>query len=41
MVTVNGIFIGNSMGSTYIRDGDDIRLMFTLDLGKDIGVDTY
>ena len=41
MVTVNGIFIENSMGSTYIHDSDDIRLMFTLDLGKDIGVDTY
>lgn len=39
MVTLNHYFIGQTMGTRPIRDGDEIHLMYTLSVGKDIGVD--
>lgn len=39
MVTLNYYFIGQSMGTRAIRDGDEIHLLYTLDIGNDVGVD--
>lgn len=39
MITLNGYFIGMGMGTRPVRDGDVVRVQFTLDLGTDIGVD--
>lgn len=39
MITLNGYFIGMGMGTRTVRDGDVIRVQFTLDIGYDIGVD--
>ena len=39
MVTLNHYFIAQTMGTRAIRDGDEIHLMYTLCVGKDIGVD--
>ena len=39
MVTLNNYFIGQSMGTRAIRDHDEIHLIYTLDVGRDIGVD--
>ena len=39
MVTLNHYFIGQTMGTRAIRDGDEIHLIYTLSVGKDIGVD--
>ena len=39
MITLNDYFIGSSMGSRAIRDGDQIHILYTLDVGKDVGVD--
>lgn len=39
MVTLNHYYIGQSMGTRAIRDGDEIHVIYTLSVGKDIGVD--
>lgn len=40
MVTLNHYYIAQTMGTRPIRDGDEIHLIYTLSVGKDIGVDT-
>ena len=40
MVTLNRYYIGQSMGTRAVRDGDEIHVIYTLDVGNDIGVDT-
>ena len=39
MVTLNHYYIAQTMGTRAIRDGDEIHLIYTLSVGKDIGVD--
>lgn len=39
MITLNGYFIGGGMGTRTVREGDVIRIQFTLNRGSDIGVD--
>lgn len=39
MITLNHYFIGQTMGTRAVRDGDEIHLIYTLDVGNDIGVD--
>ena len=39
MISLNGYFIGMTMGTRSVRDGDVIHIQFTLDIGNDIGVD--
>lgn len=36
MYTVNGTVMGKSCGGVQVKDGDEIRWIYTLDLGKDI-----
>ena len=37
MVTLNHYYIAQTMGTRPIRDGDEIHLIYTLSVGKDIG----
>lgn len=39
MVTLNHYYIAQTMGTRPVRDGDEIHLIYTLSVGKDIGVD--
>lgn len=39
MVTLNDYYIGQSMGTHTLRDGDTVHVIFTLAYGGDIGVD--
>ena len=39
LVTRNGEFIGRSMGSIKVQNGDRIEMRYTLNVGRDIGVD--
>ena len=39
MVTVNHQYIALGMGTWALRDGDEIHLLYTLDVGNDVGVE--
>jgi len=39
MITLNHYYIGQSMGTWTAGDGDEIHVLYTLDWGKDVGVD--
>ena len=39
MITLNHYYIGQSMGTWTAVDGDEIHVLYTLDWGKDVGVD--
>lgn len=39
MVTLNHYYIAQTMGTRAIRDGDEIHVLYTLDVGNDIGVE--